>query len=590
MAADGKHGGSESRARSDASAADDLRSELDELMNQLVDHAEAVSLVQGRLRGLLVANSKIFGDLELCTVLRHVVEAACRLVNARYGALGVLGPAGGLSEFITVGIDDAGVAEMGPPPTGAGLLGALIDDPRPIRLSRITDDLRSAGFPENHPPMDSFLGVPIRVHDEVFGNLYLTDAESGEFSVEDQALVTALAATAGVAIENARLFSQARLRETWLQAATRTTRQLLSQDGERPLELIAQQTRQVADADLVTVVLPMRCGARLRVEVAAGANAERLTGYSYPVEHTYVGRVFQTSQPLLVREYDETTDTDIHLSRAIPVGPLMVLPLLGAQQMRGALTIGRRRGRPPFDEADLDMATTFANHAAIAMELADARQDQQRMLLLEERDRIARDLHDHVIQQLFAAGLSVQSVLAARPDDPHSDRLAQVVTSIDDTIRRIRTTIFRLHGGLGPPRYGAVRTRVLDVADQVAVVLGFEPRVEFAGPVEAVLPERVMDDVVAVVREALTNVAKHAGATRAAVRLTADSERLVIDVVDDGKGLGSTSRRSGLANLAHRARRLGGTMTLTDGTAPGDGSGAREGAQLTWSISLTTPR
>lgn len=263
------------QASAELAFADGPRLELDQLLTQLVSRAEDVMAAQGRLRGLLAANRMIIGELALPVVLRRIVEAACRLVNARYGALGVLAPDSGLQEFIYVGIDDETAARIGPLPSGKGLLGALIDDPRPIRLRTMSDDLRSVGFPPEHPPMSSFLGVPVRVRDEVFGNLYLTEASSGQFSAEDEELVTALAATAGIAIENARLFARAEQRQNWLQASAQITQQLLSAEGEDPLQLIARQTREVADADIVTVVLPTANPERLMVEVAAGAEADR---------------------------------------------------------------------------------------------------------------------------------------------------------------------------------------------------------------------------------------------------------------------------------------------------------------------------
>ena len=560
------------------------RLELDQLLHQLVDRAQDVMAAQSRLRGLLSANTMIIGDLELPVVLRRIVRAACQLVDARYGALGVLAAGGGLSEFVHVGIDDETAARIGPLPSGKGLLGALIDDPRPIRLRSMSEDIRSVGFPPEHPPMSSFLGVPVRVRDEVFGNLYLAEAASGEFSAEDEELVTALAATAGIAIENARLFAQARLRQNWLQAATQITRQLLSSEGEEPLKLIARQTRQMADADLVTVVLPTPDGKRLMVEVASGTNAEGLAGYSYPVEKTYAGQTFATGQPVLVGDVTEDSTFHVHLSEVLSVGPVMVLPLVGAQRMRGALVVGRVHGRHRFDEADLDMATTFANHATVALELADARSDQQRVLLLEDRDRIARDLHDHVIQQLFAAGLTVQSVAAGLGDAERSARLARVVSGIDETIRTIRTTIFQLRGQIGP-QTGSVRTRLLDVVVEMSSVLGFEARVEFAGPVDAVVPETLVDDLIAVTREALTNTAKHAQASQASVVLTASTEQLVLRVADDGVGMAGAARRSGVANLQQRAERRGGTLTVAP-APPNLSSPTREGTQLTWTIPL----
>jgi GAF domain-containing protein len=415
------------------------RLELDELLTQIIVRAEEVLATQGRLRGLLAANRTITADLTLPTVLRRIVEAGCQLVRARYGALGVLAPDGGLAEFVHVGLDEGTVARIGHLPEGKGLLGALIDDPKTIRLRSIEDDPRSVGFPPHHPPMTSFLGVPVLVRGKVFGNLYLTERiDGGEFTADDEELVAALAATAGVAIENARLYEQSQRRQDWLQASAKITRQLLSAEGEEPLQLIAREARQIADADVVTVVLPTESRERMMVEVAAGRAADELTGMSYPIEHTLTGLALSSGHPVLVGDADDS-DYDSHLSEVLPVGPVMVLPLVGTVDTRGALVIARLRGRNRFDDADLDMATTFANHAAVALELADGRENQQRMILLEDRDRIARDLHDHVIQRLFAAGLAVESVASRPGSDKTSLRLRRVVTELDETIRQIRT-------------------------------------------------------------------------------------------------------------------------------------------------------
>ena len=404
--------------------------ELDQLLTQLIDRAQDVVATQGRLRGLLRANQSIVGNLALPELLRQIVQAACELTNARYGALGVIDPVGGgLEQFINVGFDEATVAIIGHLPEGKGLLGAVIDDARPIRLRTMHDDPRSVGFPDHHPPMNSFLGVPIRVRDVVFGNLYLTERKDGEFSAEDEELAAALAATAGVAIANARLYEQARRRQDWLQASTEVTQQLLSAEGEEPLRLIARQARLIADADVVTIVAPTADGQRLIVEVAAGEGADELTALTSPIENTLVGLAFETGQPVLVGDVADDPEYTVHLSEVLAVGPVMVVPLGAETRTRGALVIGRLRGRPGFADADLEMATTFANHAAIALELADARTDQQRIVLLEDRDRIARDLHDHVIQRLFAIGLTVQSVASAlgaderaQPPRPGRDR------------------------------------------------------------------------------------------------------------------------------------------------------------------------
>jgi signal transduction histidine kinase len=563
---------------------DGPRLELDQLLGQLVNRAEDVMAAQGRLRGLLSANRVIISELDLPSVLRHIVEAACQLVRARYGALGVLAPDGSLEEFITVGIDAPATQLIGELPSGKGLLGAVIEDASPIRLAVMSADNRSVGFPAHHPPMTSFLGVPIRVRDVVFGNLYLTEAASGQFSVEDEELVTALAATAGITIENARLFEQSRRKQDWLHASTQITRQLLTPGGEEPLALIASRTREIADADIVTVVLPTSAGDRLMIEVASGERAEEFVGFSYPVQDTLVGAAFVSGQPVLMNDATVDTTYTVHLAESLTIGPVMVLPLVGAQRMRGALVVGRLHGRHRFDDADLDMATTFANQAALALEMADARADQQRMVLLEDRDRIARDLHDHVIQRLFAAGLGVQSVATALADDPQSERLSGVVSEVDDTIRQIRTSIFQLRGQLGP-EMASVRSRLLAVVAEVTPVLGFEPHVRFDGPIDSLVPEAIVDDIAAVVREALTNVARHAHATDVEVELSGSPTRVTIRIVDNGVGLGDTDRRSGLANLRSRAEQYNGALLLEP--APPGRAPTGTGTSLTWTIPLS---
>jgi len=568
--------GSAGDGRGDFAAGVDLG--IDELLRQLVDRAEDVMAAHSRLRGLLRANQTIVGNLALPVVLRRIVEAACELVGARYGALGVISPeGGGLEEFLHVGVDEATVKRIGALPEGKGLLGALISDPRPIRLEQISDDRRSVGFPAGHPPMSSFLGVPIRVRDRVFGNLYLTERHGGSFTAEDEELALALAATAGVAIENARLYGESRRRQDWLQASTEITRLLLASEGEDPLRAVARMVRSIGEADLVTVVLPAGDGSRLIVEVAEGQGAEKLAGATYPLAGSLAGMAIGTGRPVLVGDVQDEQSYPVHLSLAMPVGPMMMLPLTGPEHVQGALAVGRARGRARFTESDLDIATTFANHAAIALELADSREQRQRMILLEDRDRIARDLHDHVIQRLFAAGLTVQSVASSLPAsaDTHA-RLDRVVTDLDATIKQIRTSIFDLRGAISPVT-SSVRQDVLRVIGEASQTLDAEPEVTFIGAVDTVA-DAVSDDLSAVVREALTNIARHAKADRITVRLIVADGELSLTVQDNGVGLGTARRRSGLANLEQRAARLGGAMTIR--------SREGEGTRLTWTIPL----
>jgi signal transduction histidine kinase len=551
------------------------RLELDQLLGQLIDRAQDVIAAQDRLRGLLRANRAIVGDLALPVVLQRIVEAARDLAHARYAALGVIAPEGGsLEQFIHVGVDEQTVAAIGHLPEGKGLLGALVDDPRPIRLASIADDRRSVGFPAHHPPMASFLGVPIKIRDEVYGNLYLTERDGGEFTAEDEELVAALAATAATAIENARLFAESRRRQDWLQASTEVTRQLLSSEHGNPLHLIAQWAREMAEADVVTVVLPGSNGA-LRVDVAVGAAADQLAGVSYPSEGALSGLAISSGRPIMIGDVQLDDAYAVHLSDALPVGPVMAIPLVGTRGSRGALMAGRLHGRRHFNEVELDMAMTFANHAAVALELADARADQQRIALLEDRDRIARDLHDHVIQRLFATGLTVQSVASSLRDDPRSNRLGQVIDDLDETIRQIRTSIFELRGPLAPAN-DTVRARVLNVVNDLVDALGFSPAVRFSGPVDTVIDDEIADDLVAVVREALTNTARHAQAKRADVDVKATTDQLTVEIIDDGIGIGDVQRRSGLANMRERAERHDGEVVIN----------SHNGTHLRWTIPL----
>src|SRR4051794_25929275 len=484
--------------------------ELDDLIDQLVERAQGVKRAQGRLRALLRAIETVAGDLALEVVLRNVVEAACDLANARYGALGVIGHDGGLEQFIHVGIDDETAVRIGHLPQGKGLLGALITDPRPIRLRHMVDDDRSTGFPANHPPMDSFLGVPVHVRGDVYGNLYLADSAKGQFSAEDEELVIALALAAGTAISNARLYHDSRVQQRWLEASVEIGAQLLSSAGEDPLRLIARRAIDIADADLVSLGLITPDGNAIIVEVAFGEHADELVGRRFPLAETLAGQVVAQNTPALLVDATVADGPPSHMSAVVDAGPIMVLPLRGTGQPRGVLSILRVRGRQAFSSNDLAMAAGFASHASVALELSDSRSAEQKLVLLEDRDRIAMDLHDHVIQELFAIGLSLEGVAAQISGQERlTGRVRQAVDDIDRTIRRIRTSIFELRGNIVTTS-GGLRQRILEVSSELTTPLGFAPHVAFSGLVDMNVDEELTGDVVAVVRETLTNAAKHA--------------------------------------------------------------------------------
>jgi signal transduction histidine kinase len=540
------------------------RMELDQLLLQLVDRAQEVMATQGRLRGLLQAQRLVIGELALPVVLRRIVQAARDLVGARYAALGVIGPSGGLVEFLHEGMPDDAVELIGRLPQGKGLLGALIDDPRPIRLRHLAEDPRSSGFPAGHPPMDSFLGVPIRVRGEVFGNVYVAESTSGEFSPEDEELLAALATTAGVAIDNARLYASARARGEWLQASASVTRQLLAPDADDVASLlaIAARTQDIADADLVLLLFPEDVDpTRLRIEVTLGEDADHLRGQTLPVDGSLAGQVFRSGEPERVAQLRHGTGLAGVTSEGVEIGPALSVPLTGSGRVQGVLTVARLAGRPGFTPGDVDMVGSFANHAALAIELAAARREQERASMLDERERIAADLHDHVIQRLFAAGLSLQGYAAGLGPGPGAERIQRTIVDLDDTIKQIRTSIFQLQQD---PRIAAVgvRSRLLDVLAELSPVLGFDPGLQLSGVLEDTVPAPVVEDLLAVLREALTNVARHASAQTAEVSVNAGDGRLILRVRDDGRGMGATTRRSGLANLLRRAEAHGGTLDI----------------------------
>jgi signal transduction histidine kinase len=529
-----------------------------------------------RLVALLEANRSIVRDLDLPVVLRRIVESAVDLVGAEYGALGVLAAEGaGLDEFVHVGVDDATAAAIGHLPEGKGLLGLLIERPEVIRVDDLSSHPHSVGFPDHHPPMRVFLGVPLRVRDEVFGNLYLTRTDDRPFTADDEETVLALAATAGVAIENARLFTDAAIRQRWLAASADVTRRVLEGD-EGALALIASEVRRLADADLTTVVLPDE--GRLRVAVADGAGGPDLQGNTYPRVHTWSDLVLETGQPVRIADAHDSMavgDRTIYMAGQVSVGPVMVLPLLGRERVRGTLLVARKQHARPFTPTDMEMATAFAGAASVAVELAEARRHEQRVLLLEDRARIARDLHDHVIQQVFAAGLVLQATVQRLGDTADTVALQQVIDHLDAAIRQIRVSIFQLQ----PPTEDGLRAAVMGLVDELRPGLGTDPRVDFEGPVDSVTSEDLAADVVAVVREALTNVAKHAQATSVDLGVRATSTDLTVTVTDDGRGIGSTTRRSGLDNLRRRAEARGGSMTVADVPGPG-------GTSLVWSAPI----
>ncbi len=552
------------------------RLELDELLEQLVERAQDVLNTQGRLRGLLGATRAISSDLSLPVLLHRITESACELVGARYGALGVVGADQELTEFITVGIDEQTIATIGALPRGKGILGQLISDPRALRLDDLERHPQSVGFPAGHPEMHSFLGVPIRVGDTVFGNLYLTEKiKDGAFTPEDEELLAALASAAGVAIDNARLYEGERRRHRWLSASADLSRELLAGESD-PLPLITGLARHVADADLATILVPVPDAPHLLLTAAAeGVGAADLVGRLVSRDDSMAGRALATDSDLTIDETSTGSAQDLWLG----AGPTLVIRVPEAGDGHpGVLCLVREQGSRPFGRDEQEMLTSFADQAGVALKLAHAQAARRRLLLLEDRDRIARDLHDTVIQRLFAAGLGL-TALASKTDEPDTrQRLEEYTEQLDETIRAIRQTIFKLQRTQGV----GLQAKVLDVADEAAPALGFTADLRFMGPLDTLVSPEIADHAAAVVREALSNAARHAKASGVEVVVSAvDGRSLAISISDDGVGMAAHTRESGLANMRSRAEQFGGTCTVTSPTQPEGG-----GSRVQWTVPI----
>ena len=529
---------------------DGPRTELESAILSLVTESERVMRAQSRLRALLRATQAVLEQSDLTLVLRSIVEAAIELVGAKYGALGVINPErDALEQFVYVGFTDDQAAAIGHLPEGHGLLGALITDPRPIRLARIADDRRSVGFPADHPPMESFLGVPVLAHGEVFGNLYLTESQSGEFTREDEQLVEALALTAGFAIQNARLLAEARTRARWVSAAAELSAGIASTPTDVALELLVDRMRDVSDADQVTVVFPDADDDHIGVAAASGPDETSLRAAIVDRRTSLVGRVLHDGAARLQPKHSAGERDPLLISLDGVAGPAMAVPLRTDGHRMGVLCIARSPERNRFSPAELEGATDLASRASIALELVRAAEDAKRALLTDDRRRIARDLHDHVIQQIFGTGLGLQALAGQLGPGPAGESLGEAIDQLDDAIEQIRTAIF----ALSQRDDTSLRHRLLDVVGEVSGSAHRPPAIRFTGPVDPVVRDELADDVVAVARELLSNAIRHAHADHVSLEVAAHDGIVSVMVEDDGVGFDNDVHRSGLDNLHVRA-------------------------------------
>lgn len=554
--------------RQDSSAGHPLRAPLSglrlrELLTEVQDRVEQIIEGRDRLDGLVEAMLTVTSGLELDETLRTIVHTAIELIDARYGALGVRGTDHELVEFVYEGIDEETRCKIGPLPQGRGVLGVLIDEPKPIRLEDIRTHPASVGFPDNHPPMRTFLGVPVRIRDEVFGNLYLTEKASGQpFSEDDEVLAQALAAAAGIAIDNARLYRQSQQRQAWIEATRDIGTALLSgTEPSRVFRQIAAEARSLTDADATLIAVPEDDDApsseitELQViDVVGDVHASLgALGADGPI-----GRAFHDRTPLICRA------AELPEAIAVDMTSALVLPLRTTESVIGVLIVLRRAGRPDFTPDQLDTMAAFADQAALAWQLAASQRQKRELDVLADRDRIARDLHDHVIQRLFAVGLTLQGAIPRAKSSDVQRRITDCVDDLQEVITEIRTAIFDLHGST------ASTTRLRQRLD--AAVASFSSHelhttVRYDGPLSVIEPD-LADHAEAVVREAVSNAVRHGKAGAVSVTVNVDND-LRIEVADNGQGVPHEITESGLANLRRRAQDTGGDMTVEPGVDAG---------------------
>lgn len=542
---------------------------LRELLIEVQDRIAQIVDVRDRMDRLMEAMLVVTAGLDLDNTLRTIVHTAIELVDAEYGALGVreTDPTSHqLAEFVYEGIDDRTRVLIGDLPRGHGVLGLLIAQPKPIRLTNLSDHPSSVGFPEHHPPMHTFLGVPVQVRDEVFGNLYLTEKAGGlEFTEDDEVVVQALAAAAGIAIENARLYELSRARQQWLEATRDVATELLvAGESSEVLTLVVERALNLTESACTFIALPddpdlpAEEVTELVVVAAAGLDADTLTGKRLPVAASNFGKVFCRGQMLSVQKltYNPVPETPTEY------GPALILPLRTGRSVIGVLTTLRPPGTAPLDTAAQAMMAAIADQAALALQLANTQERMRELDVLSDRDRIARGLHDHVIQRLFAVGLSLQGTAQRARAPEIRSRLLETIDDVQAIVQDIRHSIFDLQTNTTADS-SKYRKHLHGIIVDMTADTGLRTTVRLAGPVTVLAPP-LSDDVEAVLREAVSNVVRHASATTLAVELRIGDE-VSIEVTDNGIGIpDNITRTSGLANMATRATQAGGTFDITN--------------------------
>lgn len=551
-----------------------------EELRRIHDQLDKLAADRDQMGLLLQLAIEISSDLELDSILHRIIRAALTLTTARYGAIGVWGTDGMLTFFVHDGMDPHAVQRIGHLPVGKGLLGELRERTELLRLADLSEHPSSAGFPHGHPAMRAFLGIPIQIRGQPFGSLYITDDREGHaFTDADDMTARALASVAAVAVDNARLFEQSRMAALWTEASREITAAVLSdeQSALHPLELIAERARQLTGAEQVIVLVPEDPDEptdevdTLVVSAAVGRYADEVLGQRIPVDGSTTGAVFRSRAPVITETFRRPIQafTDAGERAAI------VAPLCAEQRTIGVIAVARKSSEPQFDAGYLDLVRDFADHAAIALTIARARQATAELNLLNDRERIGHDLHDHVIQRVFAVGLDLQGTVARIQNPEIALRVSRSIDELQSVISEIRTTIFNLQN----PREAqfGFAARISSVVERMTQNNSSATSLDLTGPLSVVVSP-LAEHAEAVVTEALSNAVRHSGASQITVSIAVGDDLRIV-VSDDGSGLPVDNQRSsGLRNLARRAQTSGGDFAVT--ARPGGGT------QVIWSAPL----
>jgi signal transduction histidine kinase len=551
-----------------------------DLVSSMHQQLDELLVARDQMEHLLRVIVEIGSSLDLDATLRRIINAAMELTGARYGALAVRAADGTLTSFAYAGIDSDTVRRIGDLPVGKGVLGVGLEPGAVLRLDDLTAHPSAVGFPKHHPPMRAFLGVPITIRGNVFGSLYMSDDRPAwTFGRSDEIAARALASAAAVAVDNAQLFEWMRVSANWMSASREITTALLSGNDPTlpPLQLIAERARELTDAEQAIVLVPpdpeMPADQvdTLTVSAAVGAHAGEVVGQRVKVDGSTTGGVFRSGTPLITESFQRP----IQAFTDVGERPAIVMPLRAGDTVVGVIAVARGAGQPPFDASYLELVNDFASHAALALTLAASRERSRELTILADRERIAHDLHDHVIQRLFAAGMDLQGTIARARSPEVAARLNRTVDDLQATIDDIRKTIFQLQSAPGPD--DQFRRRIQDAVASLTEDRGIATTVHLSGPMSTVGAD-IAEHAEAVTLEAVSNAVRHSGATSLTVDVTV-ADQFTIEITDNGCGIpADNERRSGLANLLRRAEQVGGSCQVT---TPPEG-----GTQVRWTAPL----